>query len=160
MKPLLLFLQGVLRRCAELFMAALALLTLSDVLGRYLFNVSVIGAVELTEILMVGVIFCGVVLATLAREHVTVDLLPVPGGATGLRVSRGLGQLLAAVISTVLAVTSWTQAESARDYADQTTMLNLPLAPVVYFMSVMLFINTLVQLGLFVVDLRTEVKSD
>jgi TRAP-type C4-dicarboxylate transport system permease small subunit len=154
MKPVLLLLHAALRRLAELCMVALALLTLADVLGRYVFNVSVTGAVELTEILMVGVIFSGVVLATLAREHVAVDLLPMPFGRAGLQASRLLGHGLAAAVSALLAAVSWSQAESAREYADQTQMLNLPLAPVVYFMSAMLLVNALVQLGVLVVELR------
>lgn len=137
-------------------MVALALLTLADVLGRYVFNVSVIGAVEVTEILMVGVIFSGMLLATLAREHVVVDLLPIPAGRLGRRAALWLSHLTAAGVSALLGATSWSQAASAREFGDQTQMLNLPLAPVVYFMSAMLFVNALVQIGLLWSDLRGE----
>ncbi|MCH4225334.1 MAG: TRAP transporter small permease subunit [Alcaligenes faecalis] len=147
MNSILSLLRAGLRRLTELCMVSLALLTLADVLGRYIFNVSVMGAVELTEILMVGVIFCGIVFATMAREHIVVDLVPVPGGDRGARVVHISSHLLAAGISALLAMVSWTQAESAAEYADQTTLLGLPLAPVVYFMSIMLFVNTLVELG-------------
>ena len=160
MTTVLSLLHTALRRLAELCMVALALLTLADVLGRYVFNVSVMGAVELTEILMVGVIFSGVVLATLAREHVAVDLVPIPFGAAGRQASRLLSHGLAAGISALLGAVSWSQAESAREYADQTQMLSLPLAPVVYFMSAMLFVNTLVQLGLLLADLRRGGRDD
>lgn len=154
MKTLTSLMVASLRRLTELCMAALALLTLADVLGRYLFNISIMGAVELTEILMVGVIFCGIILATVKREHVVVDLLPIPFGKTAACIAHVGTQLLAAGISALLAVVSWSQAESARDYGDQTTMLGLSLAPVVYFMSIMLFINTIVQLSLLWQDLR------
>jgi len=160
MKPLFSLLIAGLRRLTELCMAALALLTLADVLGRYVFNVSVMGSVELTEILMVGVIFCGIVLATMKREHVVVDLLPLPFGEMGARVANTATHLLAAGISALLAAVSWSQAESALEYGDQTTMLGLPLAPVVYFMSIMLFINTAVQLGLLYKDLHRETAHD
>jgi TRAP-type C4-dicarboxylate transport system permease small subunit len=136
-------------------MATLALLTLTDVLGRYVFNVSVVGAVELTEMLMVGVIFCGVVLATEAREHVAVDLLPLPFGAAGQRWMQTLSHALAASISGLLGTVTWSQALSALDYGDQTTMLRLPLAPMVFFMSTMLFINTLAHLLQLWTDLQT-----
>jgi len=160
MKTIFSLMMASLRRLTELCMAALALLTLTDVLGRYVFNVSVMGAIELTEILMVGVIFCGIILATMAREHVVVDLLPIPFGETGTRVAHVATGLLVAGISALLAVVSWSQAESARDYGDQTTMLGLALAPVVYFMSIMLFINTIVQLGLLWQELRGETAND
>src|SRR5690349_20112993 len=118
MHLLLRILRGALKRAAELCLAALALLTLADVLGRYVFNVSVTGAVELTEILMVGVIFCGMVLATARREHVAVDLVPVPRGRAW---SLGLGtlsHLLAVGVSVLLGAASWQQAQSALEYAD------------------------------------------
>ena len=160
MKGLLYLLRACLHRLAELCMAALALLTLADVLGRYVVGVSVVGSVELTEILMVGVIFCGVVLATLKREHVAVDIVPMPFGKTGERIASLFSHVLAIVISGLLAMVSWSQAESALDYADQTTMLGLPLAPAVYFMSIMLFANTVVQLGLLWEDLHKEHAHD
>ncbi|NYT66707.1 TRAP transporter small permease [Alcaligenaceae bacterium] len=153
MRTITSLLTASLRRLTELCMAALALLTLADVLGRYIFNISVMGAVELTEILMVGVIFCGIVLTTMKREHVAVDLLPMPFGKTGTRMAYIATHIVAAGVSALLAVVSWSQAESAREYGDQTTMLGLSLAPVVYFMSIMLFINTAVQLHMLWHDL-------
>src|SRR5690606_31735856 len=122
MNPLFSLLRAGLRRLTELCMVALALLTLADVLGRYIFNVSVMGAVELTEILMVGVIFCGIVLATIEREHVVVDLLPIPYGEKGARAAHVSTHLLAAGIRALLAMVSWSQARSASEYGDQTTM--------------------------------------
>lgn len=141
-------------------MVALALLTLVDVLGRYVFNVSVIGAVELTEMLMVGVIFSGVVLATQAREHVVVDLLPLPFGAGGQRVMRAISHGLAAGISALLGAVTWSQALSALDYGDQTTMLHLPLAPMVLFMSAMLFVNACVHAAQLWADLKLGAAHD
>ncbi|HEX7380562.1 MAG TPA: TRAP transporter small permease [Nevskiaceae bacterium] len=137
--------RALLRRGAELSLAALALLTLGDVLGRYLFHLPVPGAVELTEVLMVAVIFLGVVLATLQDEHVVVDVF-TSAFRTRIRLAiRTLGSLFAVVVSLVLGVTGWQQAMSALDFGDQTTILALPLAPVVFFMSVLLFVNALLQ---------------
>jgi len=160
MTMLLSLLQAVLRRTAELCMAALALLTLTDVLGRYLLNFSVVGAVELTEMLMVGVIFCGVVLATQAREHVAVDLLPLPFGRRGKQVMHAFSHGLAAGISVLLGAVTWSQAQSALDYADQTTMLRLPLAPMVFFMSGMLWVNACVHAAQLWTDLRPGARHD
>lgn len=160
MSPVLTFLQAALNRVAEACLAALALLTLADVLGRYVFNVSITGAVELTEILMVGVIFCGVVLATARREHVGVDLLPLPRSPAWAAAIAAFGHVVAAAISILLGAASWEQARSALEYADQTTMLRLPLAPVVFFMSGMLFANALLQLALLWSDLARRSAHD
>ncbi len=149
-------LRALLCRIAEFSMAALALLTLADVLGRYVFNVSVVGAVELTEVLMVGVIFCGIVLATLSHEHIRVDVLPLPFNALGRRLHDLMSRLLAVGISLLLGAVSWTQARSAFDFADRTTMLSIPLAPVVFFMSALLFCNALVLIAQWWLDRGTE----
>lgn len=150
------FLRTVLRRIAEAGMLALALLTLADVLGRYVFNLPVLGAVELTEALMVGVIFTGIVLATVQREHVTVDLLTIGRGRRGRCIQKVVGQLIAAAISLLLGAVTWSQAESALEYQDRTAMVGLPLGPVIVFMSLMLFFNA----GVHVVQLWRELRME
>lgn len=45
-----------------------------DVFGRFFFNAPLTGAFEMTEITMALVIFAGLSLAALAREHITVNL--------------------------------------------------------------------------------------
>jgi len=137
--------QTVLKFAAGIFLVALSLLTLLDVLGRYVFSIPVRGAVELTEALMVGVIFTGIVLATQARQHITVDLLIMTLGPRGRRVQQGFALLLAAGVSALLGAVTWSQAISARDYGDKTTMLGIPMAPLMFFMSAFLFLNALIH---------------
>ena len=137
--------QVVLKFAAGIFLVALSLLTLLDVLGRYVFNMPVRGAVELTEALMVGVIFTGIVLATQARQHVTVDLLVMALGPRGRRIQAGFALLLAACVSALLGAVTWSQAMSAREYGDKTTMLGIPMAPLMFFMSAFLFLNALIH---------------
>ena len=52
---------------------AIMWLTLIDVSGRKLLSTSVPGSLELTELLMVVVIFAGLPLVSLAGEHVVFD---------------------------------------------------------------------------------------
>jgi TRAP-type transport system small permease protein len=136
---------SAMRRLASLCLVALALLTLADVVGRYVLNYAIVGAVEITEFLMVGVIFAGIVLATLAREHVTVDLLTVRTQGPLQRAQKAVSNLLATGISLLLAAATWSQGASALDFGDRTTMLGLPLAPVIFFMCAMLLVNALVH---------------
>lgn len=152
--------QALLRRLAEFCIAALTLLTLADVLGRYVFNISVIGAVELTEVLMVGVIFGGIVMASIAREHVSVDLLRLGLGPRGRRLHRSANHLLAMLISLMLGSVTGSQARTALEFGDRTTMLGIPLAPVVFFMSAMLFVNAGVHALQFWRDRKREVPDD
>lgn len=137
--------QWLLRRLAEATLAGLALLTLADVLGRYVFSFPVRGAVEMTELLMVGTIFSGIVLATQRREHIVVDLLALPQRSGLRRLQQGAGIALATAISALLGAVTWTRALSALDFGERTTILGVPLAPMVFFMSAMLWLNALVN---------------
>ena len=139
--------QLALRAAAALFLVALAVVTLLDVLGRYVFHVPLRGAVELIEAIMVGTIFTGIVLATMARQHVMVDLFAMRLGHRGRRIQLAFSLLLAAVVSALLGLVTWSQALSALAYGDKTTMLGLPMAPQVFFMSAFLFLNAIVYLA-------------
>ncbi len=141
------FAQLALRAAAALFLVALAAITLSDVLGRYVFNFPVRGAVELIEAIMVGTIFTGIVLATLAHQHVTVDLFAMQLGRRGRRLQLAFSVLLAGIVSALLGAVTWTQALAALEFGDKTTMLGLPMAPQVFFMSGFLFLNAIVYLA-------------
>ena len=72
MKRLLEMLCGLL---AAVALFAIMVLTLVDVLGRKLLSRSVTGSLELTEILMVVVIFAALPLVSLKGEHVVFDSL-------------------------------------------------------------------------------------
>ncbi|HYP85518.1 TRAP transporter small permease [Variovorax sp.] len=153
MQKLLAFLEAALRRLAELAIVALALLTLTDVLGRYIFKFPVHGSVELTELLMVVVIFTGILLATRTRAHVAVDLLAMHLPPRLLWLQQLFSDAAATGISLLLGLVSWEQARSAAEFHDQTTILGIPLAPMVFFMSILLFANSLLHLGQFVTTL-------
>ena len=58
---------------AVIALAALAAVTVIDVGGRYLFNKPLLGAIELTEFLMVILSFGGLALAELRNGHISVD---------------------------------------------------------------------------------------
>lgn len=139
--------QVTLRAAAAIFLVALAAVTLLDVLGRYVFNFPVRGAVELIEAIMVGTIFTGIVLATIAHQHVTVDLFAMKLGRRGRRIQLAFSLVLAGIVSALLGTVTWTQALAALDYGDKTTMLGLPMAPQVFFMSGFLFLNAIVYVA-------------
>jgi len=69
--------QGVLDWAAASLMFLLMAMTCVDVAGRYFFNRPLPGGLELTEITMVLLVFAGLPIVTTAREHVTVDIVPL-----------------------------------------------------------------------------------
>lgn len=111
-------------------------LTVCDVVGRYVFNAPVAGATELTGMLLAAVIFLGVPAVSFETEHVTVDLMSdrVPGWIVPFRkLATGL---LSAVVLAVVAWRIWVYASQIGGYGGTTTTLELPVAPLGYFCSV------------------------
>ncbi len=56
-------------------LAAMMLLTTADVIGRYFLNSPVLGAYEITEYLMLIMVFSFLALAQSARVHINVDIV-------------------------------------------------------------------------------------
>ena len=120
-------------------------LTLSDVTGRKLLNESIPGSLELTELLMVVVIFAGLPLVSLRGEHVVFDSLDpfVPP-----RLMRGLRALIDGLCALALGWVGWlmwVKGSQMLDYGDKTQQLGLTLGYFVHLMSVLLFVVALVH---------------
>lgn len=148
----------LMRRIAEVGMFLMMALTLFDVAGRYLLNYPVQGAVELTELLMVGVIFSGISLASAARGHVTVDLISMALNGRLRYAQRLLGDGVSLAIMGLLTAVSWTKASEVADYGDRTAVLLIPIAPAAYFIAVMLSLTTLYHFAQFISSLRQEIQ--
>lgn len=130
----------VRRLCAAL--AAVALfaimaLTLVDVLGRKLFDRSLTGSLELTELLMVGVTFAALPLVSWRGEHVVFDSLDARLPSAVLRWQARLVNTVCAALLGGIAWLLWRKAAEMVGYGDVTAQLGLPQGPVVYAMSVL-----------------------
>jgi TRAP-type C4-dicarboxylate transport system permease small subunit len=65
----------ILAVASALMVCLMMFLTFADVLGRYVFGAPLVGAYEVTEILMGLMIFGGLPLVSAARGHISVDFL-------------------------------------------------------------------------------------
>lgn len=144
----------LMRRVAEVAMFAMMCLTMLDVAGRYLFSFPVAGSVELTELLMIAVIFSGIALSSAVRGHVTVDLIAMALSGRMRRAQRLLGDVTSVAIMVILTVVCWSKAAEVADYGDLTAVLLIPIAPAAYFMAVMLSLTTLYHLSQLIGTLR------
>jgi TRAP-type C4-dicarboxylate transport system permease small subunit len=142
LKRLLEALCGVLAATA---LFAIMALTLVDVSGRKLLSTSVPGSLELTELLMVVVIFAGLPLVSLRGEHVVFDSLD-PLIEKTLRRAQGLVvDLLVAALLLGMAGLMWAKAGQMAEYGDTTAQLKIAQAPFVYLMSGLLALTALVH---------------
>ena len=143
MKRLLDALCGLL---AAVALFAIMVLTLVDVLGRKLLSQSVPGSLELTEILMVVVIFAALPLVSLHHEHVAFDSLDALMPTWLRRVQRVMVELLCAAALASLAWLMWDKAAQLASYGDTTAQLKLPLGPFVRVMSLLCGLSALMHL--------------
>ena len=127
-------------------------LMLFDVIGRKYFNQSIPGALEITEILMVVVIFGALRLVSWRGEHIVFDSLDgvVPRALKGLQ--HRVVHLLCAGTFAFLGLQLLKRAERFAEYGEVTAHLGLALAPVAWLMAALLGATALVHL-LFVVQL-------
>jgi TRAP-type transport system small permease protein len=135
---------------AAVALFAIMWLTLVDVTGRKLFSQSVPGSLELTELLMVVLIFAGLPLVSLHGEHIVFDSLDRLLVTRVRRVQQAIVNGLCALALAGLAWLVWQKAGQMAGYGDITSQLRLPLAPFVYLMSVLIALTALVH-GLLIV---------
>jgi TRAP-type C4-dicarboxylate transport system permease small subunit len=151
MKRFDVILQRALGVTSAIVLFAMMLITAVDVAGRYLFNKPIAGGFELTEILLAALIYCGLPLVSARREHIVIDTFdPLFSRA----VKRGLDMVAEVVCAVALAGVGYlifVRAARVAEYGDTTSVLKLPLAPVVYLMGVMITVAAVIHLLLIFV---------
>jgi TRAP-type C4-dicarboxylate transport system permease small subunit len=124
---------------------AIMALTLVDVSGRKLISTSLPGSLELTELLMVVMIFAGLPLVSLRGEHVVFDSLDPLIERTVRRAQGLVVDLLVAALLLGMAWLMWTKAGQMGEYGDTTAQLKIAQSPFVYLMSALLALTALVH---------------
>jgi len=122
-------------------------LTFFDVGGRKLLSNSITGSLELTELMMVIVIFGALPLVSLRGEHVVFDSLDayLPDGVR--LVQRALVHLLCGVALIGLGVLMWQTGGNFLESGETTAQLKILKAPFIYGMSLLCVITGLVHLS-------------
>ncbi len=120
-------------------------LTLLDVLGRKFLNHSIPGGLEITEMLMVVVIFGALPLVSWRGEHVVFDSLDsfIPHALK--RLQARLVHAICAGFFFFLAKLMVQRGDRFTEYGDVTSHLQLAMAPVAYLMAALLVYTALVH---------------
>jgi TRAP-type C4-dicarboxylate transport system permease small subunit len=127
---------------------AIMVLTFFDVGGRKFLDRSIPGSLELTELLMVVVIFAALPLVSLRGEHVVFDSLDASLPPRVVRVQKAAIDLLVAVALLALAVLMWKTGGEFAATGETTAQLKFAKAPFIYGMAVMCGLAGLVHVGL------------
>lgn len=140
------WLDRVLGAAAALLLLGLMLITTVDVIGRYILNWPLRGAFEITELLLLTLIFAGLPLVSRADEHVTMDFIDGALGERGRRLLRRLVDLICGLIILGLAWRVFVKAGKIAGYGDTTDVLKIPVGPFVYFMALMVAVTAVVHI--------------
>lgn len=122
---------------------AIMWLTVVDVSGRKFLSNSVPGALEITEILMVVVIFGALPLVSWRNEHVTFDSFDAFFPEWLRRLQARLVNALCAAVFGFLGHLLVMRGDRFSEYGDTTAYLLLPIAPVAYLMAGLLFLTAI-----------------
>ncbi len=131
------FLARFLTLFSSMCLFAMMWLTVADVIGRDVFNAPILGAFEVTEVLMGLVVFSGLPQVTLTDGHVAVTLLDSFLGQRVRRTQHILVNILCAIALAFIAWRLWEAGATMGRYNDVTLFMRIPLAPTAFFMSVM-----------------------
>ncbi|MBV9362418.1 MAG: TRAP transporter small permease [Betaproteobacteria bacterium] len=136
---------AVLGIAASAILFAMMLLTFVDVVARYVFNFPLRGAFEITELMLLVLIFAGLPLVSHADEHVSMDFID------RLLPPRALAMLLRAVhvlVAAVMFFLAWQvsiKAGRLAGYGDTTDVLKILVSPFIYFMAAMIALTGIVH---------------
>jgi TRAP-type C4-dicarboxylate transport system permease small subunit len=140
------WLDRVLGAAAAILLFCLMAVTTVDVIGRYLFNIPLRGGFEMTELLLLTLIFAGLPLVSRADEHVTMDFIDGLFGERGRQWLRRIVELVCGLILIGLAWRVYIKAGKIAGYGDTTDILRIPVGPFVYLMAIMVLVTAIVHI--------------
>ena len=152
-------LDRTLGRAVAAIMFAMMVLTFCDVVGRQGFDSPISGANELTEIGLGFVVYLGLPLVCLRREHITIGLMAGLFRERALRAQHVALNLIFAAVSFIWAQEVWRQAGALRDSTSEFMFLQIDVSPFVYVMSAFTFFAALIFLFLAWCYLRGAVPK-
>lgn len=137
-----------------ILLLALAAVTFTDVVGRYLFAAPLPGGPELTELLVMAVVFGGLPALCLDDGHVTADLVTQRLGPRALVVQLALARLASAAVLGLACWQLWKIGLRLSGYGQTTVFLKVPLGPVAHAAAAVCALSALLILAM--VAMRVE----
>jgi len=131
---------------ASAILMAMMLLTVVDVVARYVFNRPLAGAFEVTELMLLVLIFAGLPLVTYADEHAVMDFIDRLLSPRAQDALRRAVQVASAAVMFLLTWLIWLKADRIWAYRDATDVLRILYGPFVYFMAITIGIAGLIHL--------------
>jgi TRAP-type transport system small permease protein len=146
------------------FIAAVAtvcmiLITVSDVFMRYFFNKPVNGSFELTEYLMIIIVFMAIPWATMRGAHVRVDLITGRFAIKKQAILYAISCLLAMIIAFLIAWYTIPEAIYVFNLKTKSDMLDIPAYPFYFVIVVGFFILLFILFAVLIQYIEKAIKK-
>jgi TRAP-type C4-dicarboxylate transport system permease small subunit len=138
--------EAVLGVAASAILLGMMALTVVDVVARYVFNRPLRGAFEVTELLLLVLIFAGLPLVSLAGEHAVMDFVDRVLSRRARQTLVRAVEAVSAAFMGLLASLTWLKADRIWAYRDATDVLRIVYGPFVYFMALTLALAAVIHL--------------
>ena len=138
-------------------LAAMGLLTVMDVAGRYLLNQPIAGALELSEFALVLLVFLGLGATGLRGSQVVVDIALDQFSPRLRAISDMFNALLAIGFWSVIAWRTAVQAQEVAFRGEVSTILGVPVYPFVYTVAFGSAVMGVAMVGRFLAALSRTV---
>lgn len=128
---------------AGLVLSAMVVLNCADVIGRELFNSPIVGATELTRLMIPLVVFAALPVVSYREENISVDLVDMFYPTSGINLRQFVLNLITAALMAGVAWQMYVAAYEAQEFTEMTEDLRIGLWNIYYFISAMAGIATL-----------------
>ena len=146
----------VLGYVASSFLILLMMITVIDVFLRYFFNSPITGTTEISQLMMIIIVFPALGWAAIDRAHIRVDLLIRQLPKRPSAVVNAITFLLALGVYFII---TWRSFLESAVVNRQTSLIHLPFAPFYWLMSVSLAIFCLAILALIIEEILKAVQK-
>ena len=145
----------VLGYVASGFLILLMMITVIDVFLRYFFNSPLTGTTEISQLMMIIIVFPALGWAAIDRAHIRVDLLinQVPNRPRAI-----VNSITFLIALGIYFIITWRSFLESAVVNRQTSLIHLPFAPFYWIMSVSLAIFCLAILALIIEEIGKAVK--
>ncbi len=140
-------------RCSWVMLFVLMSMTALDLLLRNLSNTSILGSIELTELMMVVIVFFSLAQCEADDGHIRIELIMAKFSQKTRTIVDIFTQGLCTTVFALMSISIFHHAINMKKYGEVTMDLNLPLYPYVYIasfgcviMALVLFCKTLINI--------------
>ncbi len=149
---------GVMDKLSWIVLFVLMVMTATDLFLRNFTNTSILGSVELTELMMVVIVFCALAQCEISDGHIRIELVMEKFSPKARLYADTLTQAICTLTFALMSTSIFHHAVGMKKYGEVTMDLNLSLYPYVYIASFGCIMMTLVLLFKTIINILKVVN--